>query len=192
MVIFLQISSGKNVEPIVARIKAGIERQLEHRTEDIFLRHTSYVRRGVDFYQQFPDEQFDDVGDFDVFAYWPAIKLIMIVECKYNKPPYTIKDGRRLRDTIFGRSEGDKRGQLTKMVRRRQFLETNQARLLQLLGWPQAEGGELRKMELYVSRDVYFCMFNPPYDIPTNFVRVEELDSWITTNVSKIEALGKT
>ena len=38
-------------------------------------------------------------------------------------------------------------------------------------------------MELYVCRDVYFCMFNPPYPVPTHFVRVAELDTWLARRV---------
>lgn len=169
----------KNVDPLIRAIKEDIERQLEHRAEEIFLRYTSYVIRGIDFYQRFPEERFDDVGDYDVFAYWPETNLVMIVECKYNKPPYTIKDGRRLRDTIFGRSQDDRRGQLMKMVRRRKFLENSRSRLLQLLNWPLVDNIEIKNMELYVCRDVFFSMFSPPYPVPTHFVRIVELDTWI-------------
>ena len=173
----------KNVDPLIREIKEDIERRLEYRAEEILLRHTPYVIRGLDFYQRFPEERFDDVGDYDVFAYWPEANLMMVVECKYNKPPYTIKDGRRLRDTIFGRTENDRRVQLMKMARRREFLATNRSRLLQLLDWPLADNLEVKNMELYVCRDVYFCMFNPPYPVPTHFVRVAELDTWLARRV---------
>lgn len=170
----------RNVDPLIREIKADIERRLEYRTEEIFLRHTPYVIRGIDFYKRFPKESFDDVGDFDVFAYWPEANLVMIVECKYNKPPYTIKDGRRLRDTIFGRTEDDRRGQLIKMLRRREFLGKNRSQLLQLLNWQLSDSIENNNIELYVCRDLFFCMFNPPYPVPINFVRIDELDTWIS------------
>lgn len=177
----------KNFDPLIREIKEDIERRLEFLAEEIFLRHTPYVVRGIDFYDRFPEEKFDDVGDYDVFAYWPESILVMIVECKYNKPPYTIKDGRRLRDMIFGRTDNDRRGQLMRMVRRREFLTKYQSRLLQLLNWPLTDNIEVKNMELYVCRDVYFCMFNPPYPVPTNFVRIEELDTWISTVIKGLQ-----
>ncbi|MNF99021.1 hypothetical protein D3C81_1688140 [compost metagenome] len=103
----------------------------------------------------------------------------MTVECKYNQPTYTLKDGRRLRDRIFGKAENDKTGQFSKIQRRREFLEKHRTKLLELLGWPQSKQKISRDVELYVSRDVYYWMIHPPYSIPTKFIRVNALDTWI-------------
>lgn len=113
----------QHVEPVIRGVKESIEQRLEHRTEEIFLRHTPYVWRGIDFFKRFRKEGFEDVGDFDVLAYWPETNVIATVECKYNQPPFTVKDGRRLRDRIFGKAEDDKAGQFSRILRRRQWLE---------------------------------------------------------------------
>lgn len=168
-----------NVKPVIRDVKEGIEKRLEHRTEEIFLRHTPFVLRGIDFFRRFRGEKFENVGDFDVFAYWPDENLIVTVECKYNQPPYTIKDGRRLRDKIFGTAESDRSGQFSRILGRRQFLERNRSKLLELLEWPQSESVSSRNVELYVSRDVYYWMVHPPYPVPTTFVQVDKLDTWI-------------
>ncbi|MGJ3701161.1 three-Cys-motif partner protein TcmP [Variovorax sp. AFSI2.2] len=162
-----------NVEPLIREVKEGIEKRLEIRTKDIFDRHTPFVERGVDFYRRFRSERFDDVGDFDVFAYWPEENLLVTGECKYNQPTYTAKDGRRLRDRIFGKSESDRAGQFSRILGRRQFLEKNRSKLLELLRWPIPEGKPARHLELYVSRNVYYWMVHPPYPVPTKFVRVD-------------------
>lgn len=172
-----------HVEPVVRQVKESIESRLEIRTEEIFRRHTPFVLRGIDFFRRFRSEGFEDVGDFDVFAYWPDANLLVTVECKYNQPPYTVKDGRRLRDRIFGKAEDDKAGQFSRILRRRQFLEKNRLRMLELLKWPQSEANPFRHMELYVSRDVYYWMVHPPYPVPTKFVRVDALDTWIKTEL---------
>lgn len=172
-----------HVQPVIREVKESIENRLELRTEEIFLRHTPFVYRGIDFFRRFRGEGFEDVGDFDVFAYWPDANLIVTVECKYNQPPYTVKDGRRLRDRIFGKAEDDKAGQFSRILRRRQFIEKNSARTLELLKWPKSEAKPFRHVELYVSRDVYYWMVHPPYPVPTKFVRVDALDTWIKTEL---------
>ncbi|MCK9535350.1 MAG: hypothetical protein M0Q98_11755 [Pseudomonas sp.] len=171
-----------HVEPLIRKVKEGIEKLLELRTEEIFLRYTPFVKRGIDFFKQFRGEGFEDVGDFDAFAYWPENNLLITVECKYNQPFYTLKDGRRLRDKIFGKAENDRAGQFSRILRRRQFLEKNRAKLLELLEWPTANM-PAKNIELYVSRDVYYWMVHPPYPVQTQFVRVAALDTWINSEL---------
>lgn len=171
------------VQPVIRKVKASIEKRLELQTEQIFRRHTPFVEGGIDFFRKFRQEGFEDVGDFDVFAYWPEANLLVTVECKYNQPFYTMKDGRRLRDKIFGKSEDDRAGQFSRILRRRLFLEQNRSRLIELLQWPIQENKPPRNIELYVSRDVYYWMIHPPYIVPTQFVRVDALDTWIKTEL---------
>lgn len=172
-----------HVEPVIREVKESIEKRLELRTEEIFRRYTPFVLRGIDFFRKFRGEGFEDVGDFDVFAYWPDANLLVTVECKYNQPAYTVKDGRRLRDRIFGNAEADKAGQFSRILRRRHFLEKNRSRMLDLLKWSRSEAKPVRHVELYVSRDVYYWMVHPPYPVPTKFVRVDALDTWIKTEI---------
>jgi hypothetical protein len=173
-----------HIQQVIREVKKDIENRLELRSEEIFRRHTRFVLRGVDFFKRFRGERFEDVGDFDVFAYWPDANLLVTVECKYNKPPYTVKDGRRLRDEMFSKAEDDKAGQFSKILRRRQFLENNRTRMLELLNWPKSESGPFRHVELYVSRNLYYWMVHPPYPVSSKFVRVDTLDTWIKTELA--------
>jgi len=167
-----------NVARVVRDIKAGIEKQLEVRAHEICGRHTAYVVHGIDFRRRFPREQFDDVGDFDVLAYWPDRNLWLSIECKYNQPPFCLKDGRRLRARVFG--EGSDRGQFSKIERRRHFLTTNVDQLRVLLQWPESWAGIGSVFrEAYVCRDIYWWLKHPPYAVPTEFVRVDALDGWL-------------
>ncbi|MBE5214763.1 hypothetical protein IG611_05360 [Pectobacterium sp. A535-S3-A17] len=173
-----------HVKPVIREIKESIEKRLEIRTEEIFRRHTPYVQRGIDFFRRFREEKFDDVGDFDVFAYWPESNFLVTVECKYNQPPFTMKDSRRLRDRIFGKAENDRAGQFSRILDRRKFLEDHRSRLFELLQWPKPKDAPLRNIELYVSRDMYYWMVHPPYPVPTQFVPVDTLDTWIRTELN--------
>jgi hypothetical protein len=51
--------------------------------------------------------------------------------------------------------------------------------MLELLGWPAPGPVPAQDVELYVSRETYFWMVNPPYCVPTVFVRIDSLDAWI-------------
>lgn len=168
-----------NVGPVIREVKEGIEKRLEVRTEQIFQRHTPYVVRGFDFFKRFRGEDFEDVGDFDVLAYWPDSNTLVTVECKYNQPPRTMKDSRRLRDRIFGKAENDRAGQFSRILRRRQFAEKNRQKMLSLLKWPAPTADKQRDVELYVSREVSYWLIHAPYLVPTKFVQVDVLDSWI-------------
>lgn len=178
-----------NIEAVVRQVKASIERRLEFRSEEIFRRHTPFVARGIDFYRKFRSEGFEDVGDFDVLAYWPDHNLLAAVECKYNQPAYTMKDGRRIRDKIFGRKEDDK-GQIGKVLRRGAFLEQHRTRMLELLGWPKSSIAPERYVELYVSRDIHYWMVHPPYPVTPHFVRISTLDSWLKTELFTVSGLA--
>lgn len=172
-----------NVAKAVRTIKAGIEKQLEIRAAEICSRTTPYVLHGIDFRRRFPKEKFDDVGDYDVLVYWPEQNRWMSVECKYNQPPFCLKDMRRLRERIFGK--GEERGQFGKIERRREFLARHVNRLRQLLQWPDStQEGTPSFVEIYVCRHIYWWMLYPPYSVPTEFLRVDALDAWLSKNLS--------
>jgi hypothetical protein len=168
------------VKELVREIKKGLEKQLEVQAFTVCSRTTTYVFQGINFKYRFPGEQFDDVGDFDVLAYWPDSNRWLSVECKYNQPPFCLKDARRLRETIFG-TDND-RGQFGKIEKRRSFLREHYGRLRVLLDWPVSPGDlDPTFTEVYVTRDIYWWMRNPPYDVPSIFVRIDGLAGWLRT-----------
>ena len=170
-----------NVKNAVRDIKAHLEQQLETATVAILLRATPYAAGGIDFMHRFPKEDFDDVGDYDGLAYWPAMNQWVIAECKYNQPAFCLKDARRLRDRIFGTPAN--REQFAKIERRRALLQTQMERIRKALGWPLPPTGlQAMVRDLYVSRDIYWWMRNLPYPVPTHFVRIDSLDSWLRDN----------
>jgi hypothetical protein len=170
-----------NIKEVARTIKAGIEKQLEVRAFEVCSRAAPHAEHGINFKFRFPTEGFDDVGDFDVLAYWPQSNQWLIVECKYNQPPFCLKDARRLRERIFGIAPD--RGQFSKIEGRRSFLVLNVERLRELLGWPAPMPGIAASIsEIYVSRQIYWWMRYPPLEVPTDFVRIDALDSWLRSN----------
>lgn len=167
-----------NVVDAVRSIKSRLDQQLEMTAFQVVNRATPFAARGMDFKRRFPREGLEDVGDYDVLAYWPSTNQWLIAECKYNQPAFCLKDARRLRDRIFG--TGNNRAQFSKIERRRDFLSANQNRLRSLLEWPPPNGATPASItEVYVSREIYWWMRNPPYETPTHFVRIDVLDHWV-------------
>ena len=168
------------VKAEVRNIKESIEKGLERGAHEICARATPYLAPGIDFMRRFRNENFDDVGDFDVLAYWPEANRWLAVECKYNQPPFCLKDARRLRDRIFG--TGRDHGQFEKIERRHRFLEEHMDRLRELLRWPAPTPDHPPSiMNVYVGRDIYWWMRNPPYEVGAHFVRIDTLDGWLRT-----------
>ena len=167
-----------NVKEVVRKIKANIEQNLEKQAFDICSRAAQYLQHGIDFKYKFPRINFEDVGDFDVLAYWPKTNCWLTIECKYNQPPFCLKDARRLRERIFGSS--DDHGQFSKIELRRKFLATNLDQLRNILKWPTPLcATQPCFIEAYVCRDIYWWMRNPRFEVPTHFVRIDGLAHWL-------------
>lgn len=177
-----------NVQTVVKSIKKSIEDALEDRAVEILKRHTPHIEGGVDFFRRFRKEGFEDVGDYDVLAYWPATNTVLYAECKYNQTAHSIKDSRRLRDRMFGISDVDKNGQYSRIRGRREFLFKNRDRMFDLLNWPKPAQVPARDVEVYVSRELHYWMVHTPYGVPTKFIRVDALDTWVSNGMSTEES----
>lgn len=170
-----------NMVKAVRAVKEGIERRLEVRAFEITSRVTPYTILGLDLRRRFPKEGLEDVGDYDVLAYWPEHSLWLSIECKYNQPPFCLKDARRLRERIFGPWDG--RWHMQKIERRRVYLAQNIERVRQLLRWPQGQAAEPKYREAYVCRDIYWSMRHPPYAVSSEFVRIDALEAWLRATI---------
>lgn len=171
-----------HVNTVALAIKRRIEKELEACAFAVMQRHANYVLSGVNFKKRFPKEGYDDVGDFDVLAYWPEQNLWVTVECKYTKPAYCLKDARRLRDYIFG--EGIGGGYVGKVGRRHAFLVENMDRLRILLNWPRPVASQPTIRDLYVGPSIFYWMRDPPYPVHLEFIRLAMLDSWVTSTLT--------
>jgi hypothetical protein len=121
-----------------------------------------------------------------MLAYWPDRHLWVAVECKYNQPPFCLKDARRLRERVFG--QGEDHGQFSKIERRRDFLAKNVSRLRELLKWPESRNGAVAEFRnVYVCRDISWWLKHSPYDVRTDFVRIDALDDWLGSMLNLIK-----
>ncbi|MGN7918590.1 hypothetical protein [Lysobacter sp. 22409] len=171
-----------HVEEVCASIKRRAELELEARAFEICRRHVAHVQHGINFKHRFPKESYEDIGDYDVLAYCPERNLWLTIECKFNKPAFSFKDARRLREHIFGKAMTD--GHLGKINRRRQFLTSNAERLRTLLGWPAPNLAQATIIDLYVCPRIFYWMRSPPYPTSIEFVRLGMLDTWLQAVVT--------
>jgi len=160
----------------VRMIKQAHEKGLERQAFEIVSNYAPFVISGIDFMRRFPKENFDDVGDFDVLGYWPQQGKWLVGECKYNQPPFCLKDARRLRERIFGIPPD--RGQFAKIEGRSAFLSANMDRLRELLRWP-APTAPISIAEVYISKEIHWWLRFPPYEVTTQFVRIDGLGAWM-------------
>lgn len=168
------------VRKVVAKAKRDLEGGLEDVAHAVCARTTSFVVKGLDFKYRFPKQGFEDVGDFDVLAYWPTGNRWLLGECKYNQPPFCIKDTRRLRDRIFG--GGSEVGQFVKIERRRKFFLENINLIRQLLGWPDPTTTAPEVTEIYLCKDLHWWLRFPPYAVPTRFSQIDTFGAWLSSN----------
>lgn len=170
----------KNVRAVVDKAKQKLEKGLEKTAHAVCARTTPYAEKNLDFMDRFPKQGFADVGDFDLLAYWPEGNRWLLGECKYNQPPFCVKDSRRLRDRVFG--GGSEIGQFVKIERRRKFFVENVELMRQLLGWPEPTTPEPAITEVYICKDLHWWLRFPSYDVPTKFTQVDTFDAWLSAN----------
>ncbi len=172
-----------NVSHVVDGIKVSLETKLEKLAFNVFKRNLEHSFNNVDFKRRFKNEKFDDVGDFDVLAYDPSSNTLISVECKYNKPPRCMKDMKKLRELVFTK----RKSHINKIERRHRFLEKNSSRIFELLDIPSSAGHEVPKViSLYVSKDSYWWMVNPPQTIEfdVEFEQIDFLENWLNNYLS--------
>lgn len=170
----------KNVCAVVDKAKQKLEKGLEMTAHAVCARTTPYAEKNLDFMDRFPKQGFADVGDFDLLAYWPKGNRWLLGECKYNQPPFCVKDSRRLRDRVFG--GGSEIGQFVKIERRRKFFAENVELMRQLLGWQEPTTPEPAITEVYICKDMHWWLRFPSYDVPTKFTQVDTFYAWLSAN----------
>lgn len=172
-----------NVNHFVDGIKVSLETKLEKLAFNVFKRNLEHSFNNIDFKRRFKSEKFDDVGDFDVLVYVPNSNTLISVECKYNKPPRCMKDMKKLRELVFTK----RKSHINKIERRHRFLEKNSNRIFELLDIPRSVGNAVPKViSLYVTKDSYWWMVNPPQDIEfdVEFEQIDFLESWLNNYLS--------
>jgi hypothetical protein len=171
---------GNTINQVIDKQKASIERNLENKAFDIVKRKTGYVRKNLWLHKADKEGKHPlYLGDYDVLSYINKKKTIIIIECKDILPVYCMKDGKRLREKIFGRP-GKEKGYIDQVAKRHNYFEENQNRILEALSWPFNSTEKLSVISIFVSRHDYWWTRFPPIETKTLFTRIDLLSHVIS------------
>jgi len=90
-----------NIDKVVNRWHEKEEKSLQHKIEEIALRHSKYVEKEV-YPHKFRLSD-NDIGDIDVLCYLEDSNLLISIESKFIDTAYCYKDSKRVYEKIYGR-----------------------------------------------------------------------------------------
>jgi hypothetical protein len=173
------ISPSLTIQSVLDGEKRAIEEALVSRVLDIVKRYTEQADANVKLHKRdkgwpYPKE----LGDYDVLAYFPQKNALLNIECKDILPPYCLKDARRVRERLFGRSLSDQ-GDLGKVEARANYLSRHAVEIASTLGWKLDRDHPPEVVSVFVSRHSYWWTQFPPRSTNAAFVRVDMLDQFL-------------
>lgn len=175
-----------SVGSVLKANQTSIEKNLENKALEITKRHTKWADKVSHKRETHPQR----LGDYDVLAYIPEIKILLNIECKNIFGAYCLKDAKRIRDRIF-RLEYEKErkvknpGNLLKVENREEYLKDNIKIFKEKLGWPIEDN--TRIISVYITRMNYWWTKFPPRKTTVRFMRIDFLDNYICELKEKYE-----
>jgi len=90
-----------------------------------------------------------------------------------------MKDAKRIREKIFGRTEKDL-GYIKQILKRHEYMEKNYKRVLKVLKWQFDEVIDIKVISIFVSRHDYWWTRFPSAELNLSFTRVDLLSHLIS------------
>lgn len=149
-------------------------------------KHTVLVKKNCELYRLNKHRGFPaDLGDYDVLAYLTDQNIIINIECKDLKPPFCLKDARRTRESIFGKTVNE-RGYFEKVMKRETYLKENYEKILSFLKWKINNSLPLQVKTFFIMRRNYWWTKFPPFKTDVVFLRIDLLDDFISNLSDKL------
>lgn len=166
------------IEKVIQRQKNKIEMDLVIKTEEILRRFTNYTNKNFKLHKVDKNGNHPiELGDYDVFGYTQKGNAILCIECKDILPAFCMKDSKRIREKIFGRT-GKETGYVEQVKNRHEYMKMNYGRILDSLNWPLSETPKI--ISLFVSRFDYVWTMFPPEGIEISFTRIDLLSDLLS------------
>jgi hypothetical protein len=166
------------IQKIIDQEKQLIDKALETKAYEIVRRFTAYAINNCILYDRDrAGGHPNDLGDYDVLAFYSEKNVILNIECKDNLPPFCLKDATRLKRTIFG--DGDDEGHFRQINKRRNYLLKNVQKIADGLHWPIDSQNLPRVVTIYLTRDTFWWTRFPPIDTGVTFLQCTQLFMFI-------------
>lgn len=172
------------IHEILTKVKKSYESKLSQKVAEAFKPKSKFIRVEFDLRKSLSKHRYPDIGDFDVFSYFPEKNALILVECKFNKPKKCLKDDKRLFDDVFV-GKDSKPSQAVKIQARRSFVENNWEQIFDDLKWVRPP--EAPKIEaLYVTLELFWWFYIPEATQLGTCLSLSQLSHWVE------EILGQT
>lgn len=159
--------------------KHRIEKTLVVKALEIVKRYTQKAKSNVRLHRiDRRGNHPEGLGDYDVLAFYPEKNAVLNIECKDILPAYCVKDAKRLREKIFGRSDTDQ-GYLEKVEMRAAHLSDHLVEIAKALKWSVDPHNLPKVISVFVSRRSYWWTRFPPRSTDVNFLRVDLLSQFL-------------
>jgi hypothetical protein len=167
------------IQEEIEQEKKFIDKALENKGYDIVARFTPYVIKNCRLHDRdSAGGHPEDLGDYDVLAFYKEKNTILNIECKDILPPFCLKDATRLKRKIFGEDMADE-GHFKQINKRLNYLLENIERIADGLKWPIDPSNLPRVVTIYLTRETYWWTRFPPRDTNVIFLQSNQLMSFI-------------
>lgn len=161
------------VVAVIEKRKQDIECKIVEHVFGFMKQSTSCVEKELYLHKRDKSSGYpEDLGDFDVIAFWPEHNVLLNIECKDLIGGYCPKDSKRLREKLFGDKKGD--GYIGRVEYREMYLKNNLSKIFKTLNWANPNG-HAKVVSLFISRSHYYWYLFPPYQTDVRFVKVSML-----------------
>lgn len=174
----IDLQSSK-IQNVVEEEKKYIEGSLVNKTLEIVKRFTNQSEKNVKLHTR--DRKGNhptELGDYDVLSFYPEGNVVLNIENKDILPAFCLKDAKRIREKIFGKSDKD-RGYLEKVEKRENYLKNNLVKISKALNFSINPNDLPRVISLFVSRRSYWWTRFPLRQTKVKFLRIDLLSNFL-------------
>jgi hypothetical protein len=170
------LMKSKNVSRIFSDAEKALQDHLVEVAYQIVSKITKHLEKEKELHKL--GDNFDNVGDVDVFALILEKKVILNLECKYIRDSFCIKDAKRDRDKIFfGRTK--EKSYLEKVKLRETWLTSNKKIVLEYFGQGMIDSEDFCIKSLFVMNNYNYWTINPPVETGIDIVYIEDLEEYL-------------
>ena len=168
-----------SIVEVLRKEKRLTEDALTDKALEIMEKYTPHARKNLKLHDLKPKGSHpSELGDYDILSFYLSENIVFNIECKDILPVHCLKDAKRLREKIFGRSGKDE-GHFAQINKRKGYLAEHIFDIATALKWPVDFENPPEIITIYLSRRSYWWTNFPPEGIEAVFLRVDLFSNFI-------------